>query len=100
MCRGTTEIGSIGARPSPSIDGLGNEPGQATRSTVTHSRVLFSESLLHPLRVRMLAAAHPFVFGALQGPLVCLPRFENGEFLLCRNVCCIHAFHGSPKSTR
>src|SRR5215831_5679188 len=73
--------------------------GQATRSTFTFSRVthfispscasvLFlqpAERLLHALQMRMLTAAHSFVFGALQGPLISLPRLQDGTLLGDRN---------------
>ena len=67
----------------------------ATRSTFTFSRVIHfnvppppvlsagarssepAKRLLNSLQMRMLAAAHLFVFRALQGPLIGLPRFAG-----------------------
>src|SRR5713101_10094759 len=36
--------------------------------------------------MRMLATAHPFIFRALQCPLVSLPRIENGELRFDRDA--------------
>src|SRR5262245_14240037 len=68
--------------------------GQATRSTFTFSRVTHfitillcptTRRLLYPLQMRMLTASHSFVFSALQGPLIALPRVENCKVLAGRN---------------
>src|SRR5215470_3963531 len=45
-----------------------------------------AERLQYPLQMRMLAAAHPFIFRALQCPLVSLPRLENGELRFDRDA--------------
>src|SRR5436190_22347143 len=89
--------------------------GQATRSTFTFSRVTHfmvlllllraraqclepAERLLNPLQMGMLAAAHPFVFFALQGPLISLPCFVNGELFTIRNACRLDHIHGPFES--
>ena len=44
------------------------------------------EGRLHLLQVRMLAATHPFVFGAQESLFVGLPRLQNGQFLCWPDV--------------
>ena len=39
------------------------------------------ERFLHPVQVRMLASAHPFVFRTLQGSLIGLPCSEDRKLL-------------------
>src|SRR5215813_5188041 len=45
-----------------------------------------AERLKYPLQMRMLAAAHPFIFRALQCPLVSLPRLANRELRFDRDA--------------
>src|SRR5215470_8452832 len=59
-----------------------------------------AERLEYPLQMRMLATAHPFVFRALQCPLVSLPRLKNGELRFDRDARSLDHIHWPLESAR
>src|SRR5215470_12668344 len=59
-----------------------------------------AERLQYPLQMRMLAAAHPFIFRALQCPLVSLPRLKNRELRFDRDARSFDHIHWPPEPAR
>src|SRR5262245_17303440 len=76
-------------------------PWSQRRISLTATLFLQSaERFLYAVEMRMLAAAHSLVFGALQRPFISLPISKNGKLLAYRNVGRLDYVHRPPEASR